>query len=263
MARAPFPSLFLSHGAPSLPLEDTPASVFLRGLGTALGRPDAVLVVSAHWETAAPTLNAVARNDTIHDFHGFPRALHEMRYPAPGSPELAAEAAALLRAAGLEAGSDRRRGLDHGAWVPLLLMYPGADIPVVQLSVQTAAGPAHHLAVGRALRPLRGRGVLVVGSGSYTHDLSGLRRPGPGAEAEPDWVAGFADWMDRALVERRVADLLDYRRLAPGAARNHPTEEHLLPLYAALGAGSEGGTVERLHRSLAFGVLRMDAYAFH
>ncbi|MFM2045363.1 MAG: hypothetical protein RLY86_3939 [Pseudomonadota bacterium] len=254
------PALFLSHGAPNLPLTDAPARTFLAGLGAELGRPRAILVVSAHWETATPQVNAVAVNDTIHDFYGFPRALYALRYDAPGDADLAARIAQDLTRAGLAAGLDRRRGLDHGAWVPLLLMYPAGDIPVLQLSIQSHLGSEHHLRLGAALRGLRRDGVLVVASGSFTHDLSEFRGQaidGP----EPAWVSDFADWMDQALTEQRMDDLLDYRRLAPFAAKNHPTEEHLLPLYVALGAGTEGGEVRRLHRSATYGVLRMDAYA--
>ena len=255
------PSLFLSHGAPTLPLTDTPARAFLQHLGATLERPKAILVVSAHWETAAPMVNAVDRNDTIHDFGGFPRALYEMRYPAPGSPSVAARVADLLRAAGLDCGIDRRRGLDHGAWVPLMLMYPQADIPVLQLSVQPHLGPEHHLRLGRALAPLRQEGVLIIGSGSFTHDLSEFRGHGPNDPA-PQWVNSFADWFHAALMEHRFDDLLGYRKQAPFATKNHPTEEHLLPLYAALGAAGENARPERLHASATYSVLRMDVYAF-
>jgi 4,5-DOPA dioxygenase extradiol len=255
------PSLFLSHGAPTLPLTDTPARAFLQQLGHTLERPKAILVISAHWETELPTVNAVDSNETIHDFGGFPRALYDMRYPAPGSPHFAARVAEQLRAGGFDCNIDRRRGLDHGAWVPLLLMYPRADIPVLQLSVQPHLGPAHHLRVGRALAPLRDEGVLIVGSGSFTHDLSEFRGRGPNDPA-PDWVNSFADWFDAALRKGRTDDLLDYRRQAPFATKNHPTEEHLLPLYAALGAAGENARAERLHASSTYSVLRMDVYAF-
>jgi 4,5-DOPA dioxygenase extradiol len=255
------PSLFLSHGSPTLPLTDTPARAFLGQLADMVDRPKAILVASAHWETAGPTVNAVDRNETIHDFGGFPRVLYEMQYPAPGSPSIAARVAACLQAAGLDCKVDRRRGLDHGAWVPLRLMVPRADIPVLQLSVQPHLGPAHHLAVGRALAPLRQEGVLIIGSGSFTHDLSEFRGHGPN-DPSPDWVNGFADWFDAALTGGRTDDLLDYRRQAPFAAKNHPTEEHLLPLYVALGAGGQNARAERLHASATYGVLRMDVYAF-
>jgi 4,5-DOPA dioxygenase extradiol len=255
------PSLFLSHGAPTLPLTDTPARAFLQQLGHALERPKAILVISAHWETAVPTVNAVDSNETIHDFGGFPRALYDLRYPAPGSPTLAARVAAQLSAGGFDCNIDKRRGLDHGAWVPLLLMYPQADIPVLQLSVQPHLGPEHHLRVGRALAPLRDEGILIIGSGSFTHDLSEFRGHGPNDPA-PDWVNSFADWFDVALTNNQTDDLLDYRRQAPFAAKNHPTEEHLLPLYVALGAAGEDARAKRLHASSTYSVLRMDVYAF-
>ena len=255
------PSLFLSHGAPTLPLTDTPARAFLQQLGATLERPKAILVISAHWETAVPTVNAVDSNETIHDFGGFPRALYDMRYPAPGSPHFAARVSQHLRAAGFDCNVDRRRGLDHGAWVPLLLMYPQADIPVLQLSVQPHLGPEHHLRVGRALAALRQEGVLIIGSGSFTHDLSEFRGHSPNDPA-PDWVNGFADWFHAALTQNQTDKLIDYRRQAPFATKNHPTEEHLLPLYVALGAAGENARAERLHASATYSVLRMDVYAF-
>lgn len=257
----PLPSLFLSHGAPTLPLTDTPARSFLGELGSMLTRPKTILVISAHWETPVPTISAVDRNDTIHDFGGFPQALYELQYPAPGAPAVAAGVSDLLRASGIDSRIDHSRGLDHGAWVPLLLMYPQADIPVLQLSVQPHLGPLHHLRMGRALAPLRQQGVLIIGSGSLTHDLSEFRGHGPNDPA-PDWVNAFADWFDSALTTGRTEDLLDYRRRAPFALKNHPSEEHLLPLYAALGAAGESAHAERLHASATYSILRMDVFAF-
>ncbi len=256
------PSLFVSHGAPTLPLSDTPARAFLERLAGELGEtPRAILVVSAHWETARPTVNAVAVNETIHDFHGFPRALYEMRYPAPGSAELADRVRDLVAAGGIEVDSDARRGLDHGAWVPLSLIFPAADIPVVQLSIQSHLDPAYHLALGRQLAPLRSEGVLILASGSFTHDLSSFRHYHHAIEApQPEWVSRFADWMDGALARNDVEALVDYRARAPSAARNHPTEEHILPLFVAMGAGD--GAVRHLHESATHAILRMDAYAF-
>jgi 4,5-DOPA dioxygenase extradiol len=256
------PAIFLSHGSPTLPLVDCPARDFLKGFGASIERPKAILVASAHWETKEPTVNAVPVNDTIHDFYGFPRELYAMHYPAPGSTEIAKAVQEQLATAAIKSQTDTQRGLDHGAWVPLLLMYPEADIPVVQLSVQSHLGPEHHETVGKALRSLREQGVLIVGSGSFTHDLSEFRGRSLD-EPAPDWVTGFADWFDTALREHREADLLAYRRQAPFAVKNHPTEEHLLPLFVALGAGSPGGGIEHLHSSVTHGVLRMDAYAFH
>lgn len=256
------PSLFISHGAPSLPLDDVPARDFLRGLGARLGeRPRAILAVSAHWETVGPTVSAPVANEMIHDFGGFARELYELTYPAPTAPVLAERVEGLLSAAGLGCEVDGRRGLDHGAWVPLVLMYPDADIPVAQLSVQSHLGPGHHLELGRALVPLREEGVLILASGSFTHDLSEFRPSRTTVPTgEPDWVSEFADWMDQALVEGRTCDLIGYRSRAPHAARNHPTDEHLLPLFVALGASE--GSARRLHTSVTHDVLRMDAYAF-
>jgi 4,5-DOPA dioxygenase extradiol len=255
------PTIFLSHGSPMLALTDSPARHFLAGLGGLLERPKAILVASAHWETARPAVNAMAVNETIHDFYGFPPALYQLTYPAPGAPDVASRVAELLGAAGIACDIDPARGLDHGAWVPLMLAWPEHDIPVLQLSVQSHLGPAYHLAVGQALAALPAEGVLVIGSGSFTHDLRRLRRDAPGTAESPD-VTEFSAWMHTALIERRVDDLLNYRRLAPFAAMEHPTEEHLLPIYVALGAAGEGAPVQRLHTSTNYAVLRMDAYAF-
>lgn len=254
------PTLFLSHGAPTLVLDHVPARDFLVRLGDSMPRPDAILMVSAHWETEIPAVTAVAVNETIHDFSGFPPPLYDLRYPAPGSAALAGRVVDLLAGAGLPSRSDSRRGLDHGAWVPLLLAYPAHDIPVVQLSVQPRLGPGHHLQLGRALAPLRHENVLIIGSGSFTHNLHELDWRGGGAE--PEWVGNFSDWFDLALREGRTCDLLTYRNRAPDAVRNHPTEEHLLPLFVALGAAGEAAQALRLHHSTTFGALRMDAYAF-
>jgi len=250
--------IFVSHGSPTLMFDDVPARDFLVALGQSLPRPKAILVVSAHWETNIPAVNAVAVNETIHDFGGFPQILFDQRYPAPGDAALAQRVAGLIQAVGLPAGIDTARGLDHGAWVPLKLMYPANDIPVLQLSVQTHLGAAHHYRLGLALRALAEEGVLILGSGSFTHDLRSV--DWRGNNVAPGWVTDFADWVNAALAEGRIEDLLNYRRLAPHAARNHPTEEHFLPLFVALGAGGTAAT--SLHQSLTFSVLRMDAFEF-
>lgn len=256
------PTLFVSHGAPTLPLTDAPARGFLERLAGQLPeRPRAVLAVSAHWETERPAVTTAAINDTLHDFYGFPKALHEIRYPAPGSAWLVERVAQLLAGEG-GVTRDPARGLDHGAWVPLSLIWPAADIPVVQLSVQTARGPAYHHRLGQVLAPLADEGVLILGSGSFTHDLSSFREYSHALHAPaPDWVDAFADWMTDAIAAGRTDDLLHYRDRAPFARRNHPTEEHLLPLFVTLGAGGAAGA-RHLHRSTTHGVLRMDAFAF-
>jgi len=255
------PAIFVSHGAPTLALETGPTRGFLAQLGAGLGRPKAILVMSAHWETEQPALSATPQPETIHDFRGFPEELYQMQYPMPGAPALAQQAVQLLAAAGVAAITAPGRGLDHGAWVPLRLMYPEADIPVAQIAVQTGRGPMHHLRLGEALRPLRDEGVLIIGSGSATHNLrefGGYRYDSP----PPDWVSTFNEWLASALEATRTEDLLDYRRLAPQAVRNHLTEEHLLPLFAAYGAGTPGTTPQRLHTGYTYGVIGMDAWRF-
>ncbi|HZH28590.1 MAG TPA: class III extradiol ring-cleavage dioxygenase [Azospirillaceae bacterium] len=254
------PSLFVSHGSPMLALEDGAAHRFLRGYAADLPRPKAILVASAHWETRVPTVSTAERPETIHDFGPFDRRLFQMRYTAPGAPDLAVRTAALLRQAGFPV-EGTPRGLDHGAWVPLTLLYPQADIPVMQLSIQPAEGPAHHHRLGQALRPLRDEGVLVVGSGALTHNLYEFRG-GSVDRDPPEWVRAFGDWMANAVTAGRTDDLLDYRAKAPYAVENHPTDEHLLPLFVALGAGDHGAAGDRVHASHTYGVLAMDAYAF-
>ena len=257
----PLPAIFVSHGSPTLVLDDVPARDFLRGLGAELTRPRAIVVVSAHYERRGVRVTTAARPRVIHDFYGFPKTLYEMDYGAPGDPVLAVDILARLRDAGLDAKGDESWGFDHGTWVPLSLMYPDADLPVVAVSVDPDAGPEHHRRLGAALAPLRAEGVLILGSGAFTHNLGEIRRGGAAELDAPGWVTRFVDWTAAAIVEGRGDDLLHYRARAPGAVRNHPTEEHFLPLFAALGAG---GTYKgrRLHASTAFSVLAMDAYAF-
>lgn len=253
-----FPAVFVSHGAPTLLLEGGPAVDFLAGLGQRLGRPKGIVCVSAHWETDRPAVSAAAAPETIHDFSGFPRELYAMRYPAQGSPTLAARVKDALGSAGIACTVDPARGLDHGAWVPLMKMYPEADIPVLQLSVQPDRDPAHHLAVGRALAPLRAEGVLVLASGSAIHNLRALRW---GVDTPEAWAVDFAHWLDRAVEAGAVDDLVDYRDRHPAGAMAHPTDEHFLPLFAAAGAGG-AGKGERLHASFMHANLGMHAYAW-
>lgn len=256
-----WPVLFVSHGAPTLAIEQGPAREFLANLGAALGRPKAILVVSAHWETAQPEVTAAQKPETIHDFYGFPKELYSLRYPAPGAPQLAGRVEALLRSAGLPAEVVPERGLDHGAWVPLMLAFPQADIPVTQLSLQTRLGTAHHFKLGEILRPLRDEGVLILASGSATHNLREFGRHAYDAPP-PQWVADFNEWLAAAVEAGRTQELLDYRKKAPHAVRNHPTEEHLFPLFVALGAATPDTQSQRIHSSYTYGVIAMDAYRF-
>ncbi len=255
------PAIFVSHGSPTMPLEKSAANDFLRGLGAMLGRPEAILMVSAHWDTDFPAVSGAERPETIHDFYGFPPELYRLQYPAPGAPQLAQRVARLLGGQGYQVDVDPGRGLDHGAWTPLILGYPGADVPVAQFSIQSHLGPAHHLKIGEALRPLRDEGVLIIGSGGATHNLRELSRQ-RGNPVPQQWTAEFNDWLADALLARRTDDLVNYRARAPQAVRNHPTDEHLIPLYVALGAGDPGGTTKRLHSSIESGVISMDAYRF-
>jgi 4,5-DOPA dioxygenase extradiol len=244
-----------------MPLEKSAANDFLRGLGAILGRPEAILMVSAHWDTDFPAVSGAERPETIHDFYGFPPELYRLHYPAPGAPQLAQRVARLLGGQGYQVDVDPGRGLDHGAWTPLILGYPEADVPVAQFSIQSHLGPAHHLKIGEALRPLRDEGVLIIGSGGATHNLRELSRQ-RGNPVPQQWTAEFNDWLADALLARRTDDLVNYRARAPQAVRNHPTDEHLIPLYVALGAGDPGGTTKRLHSSIESGVISMDAYRF-
>lgn len=257
----PLPTLFVSHGAPTLAMEPGQTGARLRELGERLPRPRAVLAVSAHWESAAPSVSGAARPDTIHDFYGFPPALYSIRYGASGAPDLAERVRGCLASAGFDTGIDPKRGLDHGAWVPLLHMFPDADVPVTQLSIQTHLGPEHHWAVGEALAPLAAEGVLIVGSGSITHNLAEFRMQ-PENTGEAAYVHEFRSWMAERVLAHDYAALLAYRTEAPHAARAHPTDEHLLPFHVALGAASAAARHERWHEGVTFGVVGMDAYVF-
>jgi 4,5-DOPA dioxygenase extradiol len=254
-----FPALFLSHGAPTLALANTLFTHTWAELAVVLGRPEAILVVSAHWDTPFPAVSAAPRLQTIHDFSGFPEALHRVRYEPPGAPALASRVGELLGAIGQRPAVDPARGIDHGGWVPLRWMYPDADIPVTQLSVQSALGARHHLGIGRALAALREEGVLVLGSGGIVHNLGELDWSGGGSPPMP-WAAAFAEWMANRVEAGADDELADYRALAPDAARAHPGEDHLVPFFVALGAG--GAPARRMNLGFDMGSLGMDCYAF-
>lgn len=259
-------SYFVGHGAPTLPLQDIPAREFLRGLGrridAAHGRPPAVLCVSAHWETATPAVSIAARPETIHDFYGFPDELYRVQYAASGAPDMAERAARALESAGFACRRDPAQGLDHGAWVPLSLMWPDADVAVAQIAIQPQLGPAHHVALGRALAPLAAEGVLILASGGAVHNLREIFRPGDVVTETPGWARAFDDWLADRLAHGDEAALTDYRRQAPSAARAHPRDEHLIPLFVALGAAGPGARGAAIHRSFDFGSLSMAAYRF-
>ncbi|HUD51861.1 class III extradiol ring-cleavage dioxygenase [Parvibaculum sp.] len=255
------PSLFISHGSPMLAFEDGPARRFLTELAPRLRRPRAVLVVSAHYEEEHPTVTTGAAPGTIHDFYGFPPALHRLVYPAPGAPEIAKRVLEVLAARGYEVTGDAERGFDHGAWVPMILINPYADIPLIQLSISPHRDAAWHYALGEALRPLRDEDILIVGSGSITHNLRDLTRSD--AEAAPSaWASEFTEWIYDKVATGALDDLLHYRERAPNAVHAHPTDEHFMPFFVALGASLSGESAERLHHSFTYGALGMDVYAF-
>ena len=257
---ARLPSVFVSHGSPMHALQPGAAGEAWAALGRRLPRPKALLVASAHWETQVPMLTGSGRPETIHDFFGFPEPLYKLRYPAPGSAEVAQKAKGLLQDAGFTAAIDGTRGIDHGVWAPLLYMYPGADIPVVQLSVQPELGPRHHLALGRALRPLSDEGVLVIGSGHLTHNLRDWDRSGRAAPMP--YAIEFQAWVKQRIDAKDFETLADYRSRSPHGVRAHPTDEHFLPLFVALGASREDASAERFFDAIESGALAMDAYAF-
>ena len=262
------PPIFLSHGSPMTSVEPGPAGAFWQALGPALaavgGRPRAILAISAHSLTREPVLMAAPRHSTVHDFSGFPEALYRLRYDAPGAPELAPRVASLVQAAGLPVHVSPEGGLDHGIWVPLRFAWPQADIPVLPLAFPPDWSPARLHALGQALAPLADEGVLVMGTGSITHNLRLVFGRGgmPPVDApEMAESAAFRQWFASHSAAADTPALLDYRAQAPHAALMHPTDEHLLPFYVAAGAGGAGAGL-RLHDSLTYGCLGMDAYAF-
>lgn len=255
-------TLFVSHGAPNLILHNSEARDFLATYGKNLSDYRGILVVTAHYEAMGPMLTSAAHPPMIYDFGGFEPELRTIIYPAPGSPDLAREAAEALKAAGFDPGMDPQRGFDHGTWVPLALLRPEADLPVVQLSVSPNHDAAWHYRLGQALKPLADSGVLIIGSGAATHNLYEFFRGGYRFDTPvPDWVRTFGDWLDEKAEAGDTKALLDWEK-APFARENHPTEEHLLPFFVAMGAAGEGARGKRIHSSHQYGVLMMDCYAF-
>lgn len=253
------PTVFVSHGAPTFALEPGLAGAQLRALGHALGTPNAIVVVSPHWMTRGVEITATPAPETVHDFGGFPRALYAIRYPAPGSPELAARTQQVLSSRGIAASLDTRRGLDHGAWVPLLHMYPQADVPVVQVSIPFDTDEAKALGLGRALAPLAAQGVLIVGSGSLTHNLYEFRM---GDAKGASYAREFSEWVRDAVARGDTHRLEQALKQAPHAERAHPTTEHFLPLLVAAGAACDVTPSTVLDGGIRHGVLAMESYVF-
>ncbi|MBV8464617.1 MAG: dioxygenase [Burkholderiales bacterium] len=256
------PTLFVSHGSPMLAKDPGATGAAWQRMAAELPKPRAIVIASAHWMTQYPVVSTATAPVTIHDFYGFPESLYRLGYEAHGAPAVAEQVAARIHAAGMRVGVDPARGLDHGAWVPLRSMYPQADVPVFQLAIQPRETPGHHYQVGRALAGLGEEGVLVLASGSMTHNLRDLQPNLADGTAGNDYVTAFAEWMHEKLLGRDIGALLDYRRRAPHAQCAHPTDEHLLPLYVALGAAGDNVDALRWHQDITAGGLSMDAYRF-
>jgi 4,5-DOPA dioxygenase extradiol len=264
------PSIFVSHGSPMIALEPGDAGAFMQRLGPTIdavfGRPKAIVSISAHTAARTPAVLAAARHSAVYDFGGFDPKLYTLRYDAPGDPALAARVLGLLQARGIAARSVPEGGLDHGAWTALRYIYPAADIPIVPLAFVPSDSPARQFALGEALAPLADAGVLVLGSGSITHNL---RRVFSGGSLHPDKAqpeiaesAAFRRWVADRAAARDWDALFAYRNQAPHAVDMHPTDEHLLPWYVAAGAGGRSAAPIRVHDSATMGSLGMDAYAF-
>ncbi len=249
------PTLFLSHGAPDLLTSEASARHFLENVADLVPAPKFVAVASAHWCTQKAAVDVSVKPATIHDFVGFGVELEHVKYPARGAPDAAKKAVALLRAAGIPC-DERERGLDHGAWVPLALIWPHADVPVFQVSLSPGQGPAYHLDLGRALAPLAAGGGLVVGSGGAVHNLGSL-----GTRDAP-WARAFDDWLVAAVEAGDEDALVNWRENAPDARLAHPTDEHYLPLLVAFGAAGQGARGRPMHRSWTYGTLSMTAFTF-
>lgn len=253
------PVFFISHGAPTFAIEPGVLGPRLQALGEKLPPLQAVLVVSPHWQTRGVRVMTTARPETVHDFGGFPAVLYDLQYPVPGQPELAHEAARLLAAAGFATEVDDRHGLDHGAWVPLMHLLPQAQVPVFQVSMPHNLNTRQAVQLGQALAPLREQGVLIVASGSMTHNLFEFRQS---ASAPAAYAREFATWVHTAVLANAVNPLIHYRTEAPHAERAHPTEEHFLPLLVALGAQSGSDTAQLIEGGITHGVLSMDSYVW-
>ncbi len=252
------PALFISHGSPMFALEPGLLGPNLARLGQSLDGVRAIVVVSPHWQTRGVQVTTARTLDTIHDFGGFPAPLYQLQYPATGAPALAQDVVRLLADAGFAVAANDHRGLDHGAWVPLRHLRPQGDIPVLQVSMPHDLDAEGALHLGRALASLREQGVLVIGSGSLTHNLYEFRQH----ISDPEYAQAFADWVRDAVARRDVESLVDYRRRAPYAERAHPTEEHFLPLLVALGASHDDDASALIEGGMTYGTLSMDSFGW-
>lgn len=263
MHTASLPTLFVPHGSPMFALDPGLAGLRMAEVARKLPAPKAILMVSPHWETANPTVSAAISPQTIHDFWGFDPRLYSLRYPAVGSPLFASKVHCALEQAGFTVDVDAARGLDHGAWVPLAHLFPEADIPVLTLSVQHQLGPRHAYAVGQALSSLKDEGILIIGSGNITHNLSDWQAAKDSDLNNFPYVKTFSDWVAEKLSETDFESLLNYRAIEPSGYLAHPRDEHLLPLFTALGAAGKNAKATPFHRGITDTVLAMDGYIFN
>lgn len=255
-------SLFIAHGSPMVAIEDSPYGQFLDELGPRMERPDAIVIFSAHWVSQTQQISRVDRYDTIYDFGGFPDALYQIKYPAKGHAELADTVASLLGSGGIDSEMDTKRGLDHGAWTLLHRLFPGADVPVVAMSVNPELTPAEQYRIGACLEPIRDQNILVIGSGVTVHNFGLLRYRG-NAEVET-MVNQFEDWLEANLAEWNLEALFQYESLAPNARLAVPEggEEHFVPIFYAMGAADDVRKTTLLHRTLMWGVMTNTVYQF-
>ena len=252
------PVVFVSHGAPDALLKSPDAVAAWREIGHQIPEPKGILVVSAHWEAHHPTTSMAIAPETIYDFSGFSPELYRMKYPAQGAPALAKRVASLLSDAGFQGELNPNRGLDHGAWVPLTAMFPNAGIPVTQLSLLHNGSASAHIEIGKALSPLRDEGILILTSGAITHNFGWLNWRANGTETPFPKAQSFGEWVADKVAAHDEGSLMNYRR-APNGAESHPTEEHFLPLFVALGAANTDRPL-RYRPRFAYGALSMDAY---
>ncbi|KQY82157.1 MFS transporter [Paenibacillus sp. Root52] len=253
------PSLFIAHGAPSLALEENAYTEFLQELGQTLPKPKAIVLFSAHWEATMQQVSSVAEYETIYDFGGFQPELYQIKYPAQGHAETTTEVERLFTEAGIPVQTDDVRGLDHGAWVVLRLLYPDADIPVVALSVNRYLTGEQQYQVGQALASLREQDVLVIGSGGTVHNL---RRLNWGSNEIDPWALEFDHWLQDKLENWDTESLFAYDTLAPSAQAAVPTPEHFVPLLIAMGAGDRNKQATLMFKAYQLGNLSLSCWKF-
>lgn len=261
MTPSTMPVLFVAHGAPTLVIEKTDYTAFLKRLPEQLPAPSAIVIWSAHWESSVHRAGAADRFETIYDFYGFPPEMYTLKYAAAGNAAIAQSIVSRLNEAGIEAALDEHRGLDHGSWCPLKLMWPDADVPVVPLSVNPRMAPESQYEIGRLLSSLRKEGVLLIASGGIVHNL---RKIAWGADAPVDWAQQFDAWVAERLNGWNIDEMFRYREMAPHAEDAVPPggTEHFVPLFYAMGAADETRRANRLFQDYQLGSLSLNVWRF-